>query len=184
KRIMLLSVDPGLRKIGWALWADGLLFATGLAATKGTRDRDARQWLRMAAALHTALGHATHPGVVTCVAYEMPQVYDAASTKRLRKTTGRKLTTAVNPDNLMQLVGVLGAVLVPFEHANLIAYRPRQWKAPGTTKGETQRMVNSTLSPVEHRILGPALTAAGSCAHDVIDAVGIGLRRLRRGGCP
>lgn len=181
---MLVSIDPGLRKVGWALFElEGeRLVTAGLARAPG-RDRDARAWLKMADATHEAL--APWCEAITKIAYEMPQIYTERDNKRLRQVTKAPLVNAHNPDNLFQLVGVLGAVLLPFGHCNLTGYRPRQWKPAGTPKEVTQHQIGRTLAADELIALERSLDVVpSSMHHDVLDAVSLGLVALRRGPKP
>lgn len=172
---MLLSIDPGLRKMGFALFdtQSERLVACGLA--RGPRQhKGARQWLAMATSLHEGINRLGYPlSSISSVVYEMMQIYDAASNERIRKATGAKLNPPRSAANLLELVGVLGAALAPFESCNLTGVKPRQWKPAGQSKAQCHALMMQRLTAAE-------LEVVDGHNHDTRDAVAIGLWKLRR----
>lgn len=160
-----LSVDPGLRHTAIALWKGSRLVRAGLVKnTVADSVRDAPAWAAMGAAVAARVASWTdgdfRPGRVVV---EIPQVYQHAR--------------GVNPDDLLQLAGVDGAILGVFG-APCVSYRPASWKGQ-TPKEITQARTDAALAPEEKAAIE---WPAKSLQHNVWDAVAIGLAHLRLTG--
>lgn len=155
---MLVSVDPGLRASGVAVWdgAGVLLWAgyvKGAVAAPG-----AIAWEAMARAVY----HAVERYEPHELAIELPQTYGGRAARG-------------DTNDLIQLAAVVGAVATRLRLATTV-YRPADWKG-GVRKEVTAARVDESLSDNEKtRIEWPA----ASLRHNVYDALGIGLKRLGR----
>lgn len=158
------SIDPGLNHCGIAVWMNGGLFKAGLVKAKSAKKDIAARIRAMTKALddwefvvwgelynqYTNVG----PG---CRVSELPQVYPGP------RTIG-------DPNDLIALALVVGAI--DPDHL----YKPREWKG-NVPKDVMIKRIQSKLSADERRkvnLPSPAL------AHNVWDAVGIGLHHLKR----
>ena len=102
----VLSIDPGLRKCGCALWSsDGTLLRAWTARARGGA-RGPAAWVKMVEAVKIS------PDISVLVCEQM-QVY-------------RDKTT--NADDLLELTGVLGAFVWRFKGAKLKGYSPLNGK--------------------------------------------------------
>jgi len=151
----VLSIDPGLRKCGCALWSpDGTLLRAWTArAGKAKSKRGPEAWVAMVDAIKLS------PDISVLVVEQM-QVYQD------RKT---------DADDLLELTGVLGALSWRFKGAKLIGYKPSEWKKQAPKKIVHARL-KSRLSLVELKLVEPRAT------HDAWDAVGIGAYYFRKKG--
>lgn len=159
---MILSIDPGLRGCGVALWApDGELAAAAYVAGDKTA-KDAAAWVTMAYAVHEWADHACGADLVDELVCEFPKVYT------LGKSKG-------DPEDLLQLAAVVGCIVGKFPGTVRRVYRPSEWKGQ-TPKDITTARTQAALTGEERaRIKLPGK----SLAHNVHDAIGIGLRHLR-----
>jgi RNase H-fold protein (predicted Holliday junction resolvase) len=149
----VLSIDPGLRKCGCALWSpDGTLQRAWTARARGS-GRGPAAWVRMVNAIKLS------PDISVLVIEQM-QVY------KDRKT---------NADDLLELTGVLGALSWRFKGANLVGYKPAEWKKQ-TPKKVVHERLKSRLSPEELKRVETKAT------HDAWDAIGIGAYYFRKKG--
>lgn len=183
--VRLLSVDPGLRRCGVALFDGRVLLRAGLAVgqlnTQEGSDLEAVQkvvasviaWVEGAEDEHGAKG-------IDGVIIERPQIYT--------HTQGRK-----DPNDLIPLAAVGGALAYayPFDH---------RWVLPHTWKGSIdadlmtvrirERLTPDEFAAVElpkntcpdcvRRLPKSTCTKSSCLAHNVFDAVGIGLWSLGR----
>jgi hypothetical protein len=152
---MILSFDPGLRKAGCALWDfDGNLVRAWTVRQRNRKLTDLPAWTRL-------VGQIKLESPVKVLVSEMAQIY-----ARNRRT---------NPEGLLQITGVIGALAWRFRDAELYCYRPREWKGQ-IPKGVMQARLESALSREE---LGRVEKGA---THDTWDAIGIGVFHLRKWG--
>ena len=163
---MLLSVDPGLHKLGWALWSrKGELQVASLCIAPAAKS-DMRTWVNMTDALYEQLLDSMDRegrGVNTLVC-EMMQAYE-----RNRSTT--------NHEDLLQLCGVLGALAHEFQHAEMFEYRPREWKGQ-VPKEICHTRALAKLSDEERARI--QLPRDAKAKLDVLDAVALGLFHLKK----
>lgn len=152
----LLSIDPGKKAIGWAMFTEnplqkgGDLWACGLV-----RGDDLKDLIKAIASCLVGARRAI---------IEIPQVYQQ------RHWGG-------DPNDLIDVALVAGAVagrlLCPVEFV-----KPHAWK--GTRKKRIcHALTRKTLTDDEWSIV-ESVDAPSSLRHNVIDAVGIGLWRLKR----
>jgi len=147
----LIAIDPGTEQAGFALFENGILTRAELVREKGsTKEQRAWRAARQLGALCQA--HADAELVV-----EHPQVY---------------LRSPGDPDDLLALALVVGGVLTLHEGGDLV--RPREWKGQVPKKIMVARILKQ-LSDEEQ-----ALCKRVKDNHNVLDAVGIGLWRLKR----
>lgn len=146
----LVSIDPGKRHIGWALWIDGALGSCGVLR------------FEQLAQLRVYLDVVLKPQRIVC---EVPQVYRASQSKG-------------DPNDLIDLALTAGVCLASASDAT--AVRPRAWK--GTTDGDVFE------GRIRKRMEGNGPFAWGlndvpkSLQHNAVDAVGLGLWCIDRGG--
>jgi hypothetical protein len=174
--VILVSVDPGLRHLGFAVFTDGTLTHAALIKNPVKQDRGPTAWWGMADTVVKAWDDLTRrAGQVVRAPHayvlEVPQVY------RFGKSKG-------DPDDLIQLAGVGGAVgaallklPAPFKHVSTAhGYYPREWK------GQTPKEI--MLERIEERLTAEEKASIQPCApslrHNIIDSVGIGLCHLGR----
>lgn len=154
---MLVSLDPGAKVCGLALFEDGELASAWLAGTN-------KHWVQMALNAYQSVVDRVVPEVMREVAIERPQVY------RQRFQKG-------DPNDLITLSLVAGAFAGSFiPGAAVSEYKPREWKGQ-VPKPAMQKRIESRLSEEElSRVSWPAK----SYRHNVWDAIGIGLHHVGR----
>lgn len=156
-----MSVDPGLRGSGVAVWEGGSLKAAAYIKNPEKHERGPEAWHEMASAVWFYVTGGTNMLIDTLV-IEIPQVY--------RDTFFR----GVNPANLIELGGVDGAICSRFDARTRRGYFPRQWK--GRRDKETHHVeVMKQLSDAEKNNIEQC---APSLMHNTIDGVGLGLFEL------
>ncbi len=157
----LVALDPGIRGCGVACFTDGVLDRAGYVKSPARSGNSAAECIAMARAVESF-----YEGEASEVAVEWPQVYASTRDK--------------DPNDLLALCGVdtaCAVVLAP--NGRVVTYRPREWK--GQLKKEACHFrLRSRLSPEEALVLAEAETLAKSMAHNMLDAVGIGLHHLGR----
>lgn len=160
KRVVT-AIDPGLRKLGIAVFADGLLLHSALIKAPGT-DLGVTAWQRIADKARTWRLDHSPPGYFPrdeALVSEYPQSYVAGQQKG-------------DQNDLIELTGVVGYLLGAIvDVGEKQTYLPRAWK--GTMDKEAmQERILSRLSP-EERVNAVEQS-------DVIDAIGVGLFYLGR----
>lgn len=161
-----ISLDPGLRHCGLAIWHGTALVWAGLV--KGPKEgRGPQAWATMSDAVHTAVHTAKLPDfyVGGCVV-EYPQVY--------ARGPG-------DPADLIELAGVVGAVVANLSESppcEITGYLPREWKGQVPKEIQNARTL-AKLGPGEKAAMVPC---AASLVHNVWDAIGIGLAHLQKLG--
>lgn len=167
---MILSIDPGKRQVGFALWHPGTneLFRAGLITTACPYDDDLLVCMITATAV---LRYLDGTAVITEYVAERPRIYPLS--KQVKN--GRR----TDPNDLPPLMGVsvaIGAGLMLRacgEKFMAQSYLPREWK--GTLDKRTMNArAWSRLTPAEQ----DRVTMKKD--HNVLDALGIGLKYLRR----
>lgn len=162
---MLLAVDPGIRGCGLALFDDARLrlaayLKNGARSKNIVRDaesmgRDVWRWA---------------PSAVTELVVEWPQIY--ATRIRSGESKG-------DPNDLLGLAAVDAAIAAHMWETPVGRYLPREWKGQ-LTKEACHHRILSRLDDGERQVLAQACEEAGSLAHNVMDAVGIGLHHIGR----
>jgi len=171
----LLAVDPGIRGCGVALFREGRLSRgledMRLAAAAYVRNPlprgddpveqlamayAARDWVRR----HTGIDDATVDRVVV----EWPQVYQGSKQKG-------------DPRDLLTLAGVDMAIAASIPaRRNVSRYLPREWK--GQVNADV--MLERILARLEPEEMARLEACPASLRHNMIDAIGIGLKALGR----
>lgn len=153
---MILSVDPGLRGCGVALWDAGRLAQAAYVENPMKTGRGPAAYRAMGDELSKLTVWGSEP---LHVVLELPRVYPVSKG---------------DPNDLIDLAGVVGAI------AGCMAdtcshYEPAQWKGqvPKTimAKRILSKLSKAELDNVQH---------VGYKDHNTIDAIGIGLKYLGR----
>lgn len=147
----LISVDPGKHAFGWALFEDGDFIAGGLCGNDTQAiDGDLK-----------ALG-------ATEAIIELPQVYQ----QRMWKGDPNDLIeVAIVAGKAAHALAMAGATDIEF-------VKPRVWKGTRSKK-ICNKLTLDTLTSCE-RAAFDTIEVLASLRHNVIDAIGIGLWRLKR----
>lgn len=173
----LFAVDPGVRHCGVALFKEGELSDIGLVRSKLESDHHRGPELWYLTGEDVALwlfGRADSLREVHLV-LEVMQVYGGPQ--------------RIDPNDLLELNGIQGAVAGHVLPDRITGYLPRQWK--GTVpKNVFTRRILSKLSAKERWKVGitEADTKIGykhseipqSLFHNTVDAIGLGLKALGR----
>jgi hypothetical protein len=149
----VLSIDPGLRKCGCALWFPNGTLKRAWTAQVKSEGRGPGAWIKMVDAIKVA------PDISVLVCEQM-QVY------REQRT---------NADDLLELTGVLGALSWRFKGAEMYGFKPGKWKGQ-VPKHVMRKRLESRLTEEELSCV------AKKCTHDAWDAIGIGAYYFRRQG--
>ena len=169
----LLAFDPGLCCSGLAVFKDGRLVDTLLASTP-TGQRDAAGAVEMLQEIRRVLKPGEFaPGLEPFwFIYERQQVY--------RKGRGEN----VNPDDLLQLAYVNGAtaalVALDYYDPDPVGYLPREWKGQVPKDKHHPRIMASLTDGEREKAEADLGRYTAHLRHNAIDAIGIGLRWLRR----
>ena len=165
-RDVLLAVDPGIRACGIAMFVGGTLQDADLV--KSAAPVGDPTPTRCAAMAEAVLERAWGWWYVESLVVEWPQVYRAGRAKR-----------GADPNDLLLLAGVCGALATTSKVNALAAFLPREWK--GTLSKEIAcARVLARLSAEERGVVD-LLGLPKSSIHHVLDAVGIGLHAVGRG---
>lgn len=157
----LVAIDPGLRGTGVAVFEDGLLVEAAYPRNPELILRGPAAWLAMARAVLDSL---THP--LPCdLVIEVPQVYVAGRGKG-------------DPDDLLELAGVDGAITALLGPTTTRSPKPREWKGQVPKEIHHARALRK-LSPPETVVLEQTKVPP-SLRHNVLDAVALGLWALKR----
>ncbi len=156
-----VAIDPGLRELGVAVFHGRDLVRAFLVKNPERHLRGPSAWQSMAGATVANLDLRPDLAVV-----EIPQVYRESR------------APSVDPDDLLQLVGVEGVIIGRLQPHRSVGYRPREWK--GQVRKEAHNKQTLALLSASER------TAIQDCAasylHNVLDAIGLGLFQLKRAG--
>lgn len=165
----LISLDPGLREAGLAVFTGGLLTSAFLVRNPNTKDRGGKAWVDMGREVDIILGEAasTETSLFTFVS-EIPQVYREGKSAN------------VSPDDLTNLTGVVGCVIGFLDPSEVKTYVPAEWKGQVPKKIHNKRII-AALSSTEVAALD-AVKCPASLKHNVVDAIGVGLFELGRMG--
>ncbi len=172
---LLLTIDPGTRVAGCALFLDERLISAGLARNESKDGSGPRECADMAQAIVNwteAQISMASPGQVVV---EWPQIYSRGAGK-----------SKADPNLLLPLVGVDCALAALLPHAEVAHYTPHEWKQnikkPLNASGEVEyiitKRVKARLTPGESKCVD--WTKSVKHSWDVADAIGIGLWHLGR----
>ncbi|QDE69473.1 hypothetical protein BHS09_22205 [Myxococcus xanthus] len=173
-RHLLVALDPGLRECGVALFDldSGELLAAAMPTNPERKARGLAAWSHMAGAVAAFVSSLLEPlraagvAVSVTVASECPQVYTAGKSKG-------------DPNDLIELAGVVGRVAGGLGAANEHSFLPREWK--GTLDGDVMvERIKARLGERPHEHLRVQLPRAQDKHHNVWDAIGIGLHVVGR----
>lgn len=156
---LLVSVDPGLRELGLARFEGERLVCAELVRNPVRRDRGPAAWAAMAGAVGKVLQ--ARPDVLVL---ELPQVYLGSR------------APGVDPADLLELTGVLGAIVGSVGAKRALGYRPREWKGQVPKRVHQERLMG-ILTAGELAAIRPC---PDSLIHNVRDAIGLGLFQLKR----
>lgn len=160
-----VAIDPGLRGCGVAVFnlEEKRLIRAEYVKNPCTSGNSATEARELRRAIDAMLSNPC-AGLHSRLWYEIPRSYVAGSQKG-------------SQNDLIDLAGFMFAIACSpvFEGAALTRYFPRDWK--GTLNADQMiERIEKRLSPAETA----AVKDAGYLAHNVIDAVGIGLKALGR----
>lgn len=150
----LVSIDPGLNGCGFALWKSAKLIQATYVPNTPKGD-----FKTMRAAL-LPFGH-DRPFISVELAIELPQVYVASRSKG-------------DPNDLINLAMLVGYLAASFKNFSL--YKPHAWKGQ-VPKDIMEDRITKRLDAKEQANLE---RVPKSLAHNMIDAIGIGLHHLGR----
>ena len=161
----LLSVDPGLSATGWALWHDGSLVCCGLVRAFGGTDAERSAVVGAGLILRTA---ALECGAARTLV-ELPQIYRAVKAKG-------------DPNDVVRVAALVGWIEASFPRAVHERASPHDWKG---TIPKARRLRDYVVHERNAKALGLCYlrwfeTCPESLAHNVADAVGLGLWWLKR----
>lgn len=156
-----VAIDPGLRELGVAVFSGRELVRAFLVKNPERQLRGPAAWQAMAEATVAHLDLRPDVAVV-----EIPQVYRESR------------APSVDPDDLIQLVGVEAMIIGRLQPLRSVGYRPREWKGQ-VRKDAHNKQTLALLSAPERMAIQEC---APSYLHNVLDAVGLGLFQLKRAG--
>lgn len=165
---MILSVDPGLRGIGAALFAPDtgkLLYAAYLRNPETSGD-GAKAWFALADHCYE---------VLKAKAKELQRPIDVYVVELMMRRY-KDIRTDVN--DLIQVAAAGAAVGAALPVKAAYSYPASTWKGSVPKKIHNVRILNA-LSP-EERAIYDAEPTASSLKHNIVDAIGIGLYHLER----
>jgi hypothetical protein len=160
---VLLAIDPGIRGCGAAVFEGGILTRATYIKSHSATGNTAAACRAMANAVRDWAGLA-----LNAIAVEWPRIY--ASRIREGKTKS-------DPNDLLALCGVDGALAMAYPYTPVDCFVPSDWKGQ-LKKQPCHARIRSRLSEAEREVMD-AITPA-SLAHNVFDAIGVGLFRLGR----
>jgi len=164
----ILAFDPGLRCSGMAIFQEGRLEWVGMAKPyQNDMPRDIEGANLMASCILDCLSNEQLDLISrNRLVYEKPQVYDFGGD--------------VDPDDVMQLAYVNGAVGRTLNPKNMTGLFAREWKGQ-VPKDVSHRQAIGKLDADETRLVNKAEeTHQSSLMHNLKDAVAIGLSYYRR----
>jgi hypothetical protein len=160
-----LAIDPGLRWCGVALGQGTELVSCALIKNPEMHSRDGMAWAKMAQAVKAWVDTQPQPQHIVC---ETPMQY----------MPGHHGGKRVDPADILQIQGVVGALAGVLSMAPFQTIYPYQWKGQ-LPKDVCFNRIKSRLSVEEMAILEGA-PCAKSLQHNVGDAIGIWLDSVKR----
>lgn len=168
---MMLSIDPGIRGVGAALWDGRALVRAEYVKNPFVIGNGPRESAAVAYAVHAWAMRNKVVGV-TKIVLEYPQIYQREGGK-----------TKGDPNHLLCLAAIDGAIAAVFTHADIEYFRPADWKG-NTCKPENDEeyvitgRVKGRLDALEcESVVWPT---SKKLTYDVADAIGVGLHSLGR----
>lgn len=166
--MILAALDPGLRCAGLAIFRDGVLQVAKLVKSPVLHERGPVAWLGMAGEVVAAIPPELRD--VDRIVVESQQIY------MVRRKKAGVYGPSTDPDNLIQLAGVNGAVVARVDAKSHRLILPRVWKS-STDKDEHNQLVLAALTEEER---GHIEVCAPSLRHNVLDGIGLGLFDIGR----
>lgn len=160
---VVVSLDPGIRACGIAVWRGEQLARADLVKNPVTKGLDGHAMQSMVSAITHWLG--AEESVSTAVV-EFPKVYQRTRSKG-------------DPNDLTVLAGVSMGFACAVRPGVVLRVFPSDWKGQMPEEATTAR-VRTRLDLFEAQCLKNAEERAKSLAHNVVDAVGVGLWALGR----
>lgn len=163
---MILSIDPGVRGCGCALFERRELHVAAYVCNplrhgQGASEAAALGW----AVADWAVGNGgLREGHIELV-IECPRVYAATFQKGDQNTS------------IIPLSLIVGAMSMSLRYGAITQYFPRDWKGTADADLVTIPLIKERLSEIER---GRVQLPADSLAHNVWDGVGVGLKFLGR----
>lgn len=174
--MIVISIDPGLRACGVAIWRESLepytngcdgarlvyrLLAAAHVKSK-SQARDAQAWIAMSDAVGSYVENYAAPYAFEefSLVIEFPQTYGGRSAKG-------------DTNDLLQLSAVVGAICQDFSRyqgLNLSVWKPSEWKG-NVPKEATAARALAKLTEEEYKQID---WPAASLKHNVSDAIAIG----------
>jgi len=162
---VILSIDPGLRGIGAALFdPKGPLLYCGYIKNPITEGAGPQAWF--------SLGDHAYE-VLKAVARKLNKPIDVFITELM---VVYKKNTRGDPNDLIQVTGVSAAVGAALPIKKAFAYPARVWKGQVPKQIHNARVIGSLTA--DERALLEACGCPKALLHNVIDAVGLGLYHL------
>jgi len=165
---LVLAIDPGVRGCGAALFEHRMLVKASYVANVAFKgEARAVEAAEMAEQVKRHFPLSLHAAVI-----EWPQVYAGAI---------RAGKSKADPNDLLALTAVAGAIATKYIGTEIFTVRPAEWKGQ-VPKSIVANRVWDCLEGVEVDVLKVASRDAGRLAHNIVDAVGIGLCYIGRWG--
>ncbi len=154
---MLVSIDPGVKVAGIALWENSDLMAAWLVKS---------DQYRMGCAVIGEISSRVPVELISALAIEKPQIYHQSKLKG-------------DPADLIELAIRVGAIISHVDPCGdrTTTYLPQAWKGSSPKDVMVERIKRRLMSDECARV---ELPRAKGVAHNVWDAVGIGLHHLKR----
>lgn len=166
----LVSVDPGIRGCGVALFRDGRLVAAEYVKNPVKKGNDFDAIIAVAqAAREWVGGRAADRGDLRLV-LEWPKVYTASKSKG---DNNDLLALCAVDAAIVALVGARATKIIPRDWKGTMAHEAVVHRVYSRLDSEGNRSEWNTLADAEFR-------AGKTYGHNVVDAVGIGLHALGR----
>jgi len=163
----LVSIDPGYRACGVSYFDNGQLVAASLVEVISDKDTDpADQFTKMGNAVADYID-SLDIGNTFDLAIEYPQQYVRSPSPR---------------ESVQKLVGVIGAISSVLQNrtgglgVNITTYTPRSWKGQVPKEIMNDRVRNRLIEDELETLPEYSKTKM----HNVMDAIGIGLKHLNR----
>jgi hypothetical protein len=154
---MLACIDPGKKLCGVALFSDrGYLLRAELVRANDV------------VSLADAVADVVKKNRIEnrlALAYEMPQVY---------------MSDPGKAKSLFPLALTDGAVAHALRPSEIIEYKPHDWKGSVDPDVMTKKIQTRWMTAADHKAV--VMPSAKSLAHNIFDAIGIGIYHLRRLG--
>lgn len=172
----VISIDPGLNWVAYAIWEleTGKLVRAGLVKAEYELGMErAEKWRVMGECVDAELGLSSGLSEETRLVMEVPQIYKETQ-NRDKKGHQR------DPNDLIDLAGVLGAILGRCDENTAVDWSPlpREWKGQ-LPKAITQKRVDERLEEGETETIEWPIA---SLRHNVYDALHLGIIYLERSG--